>query len=114
MCMKKLLYFIIILSVLTSCKTKDTNISTEEEIKTLPGFDNKNVEIEGVIQKQGITTYQYGTHILKGKKTYALTSKKVSLNEYIGKKVKIQGTFISGYPIEGGPQYINVKNIILQ
>jgi len=111
--MKKILYVFVIFAILISCKTKETTSEKPKDLKVY-GQTQKDVELEGVIQKQGITSYQYGTHVLKGKKTYALKSKTISLDNYVGKKVKIQGNFIAGYPIEGGPQYINVKKVTVQ
>jgi len=111
--MKKLLYLVIVFSILISCKTKENTAEKPKDLKVY-GQEKKDVELEGIIQKQGITNYQYGTHVLKGKKTYALKSKTISLNNYVGKKVKIQGSFIAGYPIEGGPQYVNVKKVTVQ
>lgn len=77
----------------------------------------------GIIQKQGVTTYQYGTYVLKGKplsgnpdekeSIFALRSKKIKLNKFIGKKVIVTGKKIAGYPIEGGPDFIEVLAIEL-
>jgi len=69
----------------------------------------------GFIQEQGFTTYQYGTHILvdKGKTLYALKSSIVNLDKFIGKKVKIHGSIIEGYPVAGGPDYLNVREVEL-
>ena len=71
------------------------------------------VTAEGVIQKQGMTSYQYGTHVLlDGNKTlYALMSKKLKLNDYVGKRVKVTGTPIDGYPLEGGPAFLEVTEV---
>ncbi|MEO6901510.1 MAG: hypothetical protein ABI315_00335 [Bacteroidia bacterium] len=69
---------------------------------------------DGIIQKQGPTVYQYGTHKLvsdKGETIYALTSDSINLDLYIDKKVELQGDKIKGYPISGGPDYIEVKKI---
>jgi len=113
--MKKILYLFFVFAILFSCKTKDTNTDKKEELKVLPGYEKKDIVVEGVIQKQSATTYQYGTHVLKAQNAfYALKSKNISLDKYLGKKVKVQGNLIPGYPIEGGPKYINVKKVILQ
>lgn len=73
---------------------------------------SNQVEISGVIQKQGMTTYQYGTHtISSGDKIYALKSSTIDLNKYLKQNVTIIGEKISGYPIEGGPDYIEVVKI---
>ena len=67
-----------------------------------------NVEITGTIQEQGITTYQYGTHTISG---YALRSTSVTLDDYINQNVTVVGHKINGYPVDGGPDYIEVKEI---
>ena len=69
---------------------------------------NANVEATGVIQKQGITTYQYGTHVITG---YALRSSSINLDDYIGQNVTVVGPLIEGYPVDGGPEYIEVEEI---
>ena len=66
------------------------------------------LEINGVIQKQGITTYQYGTHTISG---YAIRSNSLNLDDYVDQNVTIIGRKIEGYPIEGGPDYLEVIKI---
>ncbi|MDG2343085.1 MAG: hypothetical protein P8L23_00725 [Flavobacteriales bacterium] len=70
-------------------------------------FSNK-VKTTGLIQKQGITTYMYGTHTITD---YALKSNSINLDNYIDKNVSIIGEKIDGYPVDGGPDYIEVKKI---
>ncbi|MDI9325469.1 MAG: hypothetical protein QM526_01640 [Alphaproteobacteria bacterium] len=75
----------------------------------------------GTIAKTGITTYQYGTHTLTGiaidkaqhtiKNIYALKGNTEELNAYIGKDVILTAKKIPGYPIEGGPDYLDVRAI---
>jgi hypothetical protein len=78
----------------------------------------KLIEVEGVIQKQGITTYMYGTHVLLddgGTLLFVLVSEDVSLNDYVGERVTIQGTRVPGYQngaIEGGPDLLNVSQVV--
>jgi hypothetical protein len=67
-----------------------------------------NIEITGTIQKQGITSYQYGTHTISG---YALRSTSVDLDNYINQNITVVGYKIDGYPIDGGPDYIEVEEI---
>ena len=62
----------------------------------------------GLIQKQGITTYMYGTHTITD---YALKSNSINLDNYIDENVSIIGEKIDGYPVDGGPDYIEVKKI---
>ncbi|WP_367867269.1 hypothetical protein [Pedobacter sp. WC2423] len=78
----------------------------------------------GVLQKQGVTAYQYGTHVLKGESLsaelnepetiFALKAgKKINLNKFVGKKVIITGKKVNGYPLELGPELIEVSAIEL-
>ena len=71
-------------------------------------INTDNVEITGTIQKQGITTYQYGTHTISG---YALRSSSVTLDDYVNQNVTVVGYKIDGYPVDGGPDYIEVEEI---
>lgn len=74
--------------------------------------ENKHIQASGIIQEQGISTYQYGSHILIGENnTYALRSETINLDIYIGKAVDIKGEKISGYPVDGGPEYIEVLEV---
>ena len=67
-----------------------------------------NIKITGTIYKQGITTYQYGTHVINN---YALRSNSIDLDLYIDSAITVVGDKIDGYPVEGGPDYIEVKKI---
>ncbi len=67
----------------------------------------------GIIKKQGITSYMYGTHVLidaKGHTLYALKSG-IDLDKYENKKVTIKGDLIKGYPADNGPGYLNVRSV---
>ena len=66
-------------------------------------------EITGTLQKQGITYYMYGTHVISG---YALRSDLVSLDDFINLNVTIIGYKIDGYPVDGGPVYIEVTDLV--
>ena len=68
----------------------------------------------GIIERAGATSYRYGTYVLKpdiGYKQYALKSNSLNLDQYVGKKVDVSGELISGYPRDGGPDYMNVESI---
>lgn len=70
------------------------------------------MNIKGQIEKTGITSYQYGTHTLTDDGTfYALKSDKVDLSSYEGKTVTITAEKIEGYPVDGGPEYLNVLQV---
>lgn len=94
--LKPLIIGIIICLVTISC---NENASTA---------DGDSIEITGTILKQGITTYQYGTHTIAG---VALRSSAISLDDYVNQNVTVVGFKIDGYPIEGGPDFIEVESI---
>lgn len=98
--MKKLLFLLFLGSAAMSCKT----------IK--PVADVNTVELSGTIQELGMSTFQYGTHLLKSEgKTYALKASTIKLDNFIGKAVKVKGIKVEGYPVENGPELIDVKEI---
>lgn len=108
--MKLLGVFLAITLLLTSCKTKETVVEQEKNSST--ETTTKQITLSGILRPQGMTTYQYGTHVLKANgKTYALKSKSINLGDFIEKSVEITGDKIDGYPISGGPEYINVTSI---
>ena len=44
---------------------------------------SNQIEVSGILQKQGITTYQYGTHIIiSNDKQYALKSSTLDLDKH--------------------------------
>lgn len=71
------------------------------------------MKITGVIQEQGITSYQYGTHtiVTENGEFYALTSEMVDLDDFIGKEVNLTAEKIEGYPVDGGPVYLKVLTV---
>ncbi len=76
------------------------------------GKSSDNMKITGKLQPRGITSYQYGTHIINSKdKVYALKSKKISLEDYEGETVTITGKKVEGYPLEGGPVLLEVLKL---
>ena len=72
------------------------------------GLSNNQIEVSGVIRTQGITTYQYGTHTISG---YAIRSYTIDLDTYLNQNVTVVGRKIEGYPIEGGPDYLEIEKI---
>ena len=69
---------------------------------------------DGIIYQQGISTYGYGTHILinnSGQTLFALRSDNVDLDNYIGETIKLKGNKIKRYPIENGPDYLEVRRV---
>lgn len=64
----------------------------------------------GTIEKIEVSTWMYGTHILtdQNKVKYALESTSVDLDSLVNKQVEIKGTTVSGYPVENGPELLEV------
>lgn len=99
--MKKILIYFIIFSsalILSSC---------------LLGSEG-SVSARGKIFKIEISSWMYGTHTLEsedGKLLYALTSDKINLDNYEGKLVKVEGDEVEGYPVDGGPILLDVKDV---
>ena len=103
--MKKALILVlaIVVAGLSSCSIVKSSSASEV------------VTLTGTIQEMGMITFQYGSHKIKsGDKTYALKSTKVQLGNYTDKAVTLKGTKVAGYPIEGGPAFIEVNSITLK
>lgn len=70
------------------------------------------IEARGTLESIGITSFQYGTHRLTGPETdYALKSETIDLSAYEGKTVTIKGHKIEGYPVDGGPVFLEVESV---
>ncbi len=69
-------------------------------------------DFKGLLKKQTPTTYMFGTHtILNRDKIYALRSSTINLDHYVNQTVTIKGNKIKGYPVDGGAEYIDVKEV---
>lgn len=68
-----------------------------------------NLSASGTLQKQGFTTYMYGTHLLvvNASTTYVLKSDVVNLDPFVGKQVKLTAVN-THYHAENGPELFNV------
>lgn len=70
------------------------------------------VELSGTIEERGITSYQYGTHILENEKSfYAIKSEHIDLSNYLGETITVKAEKIEGYPVDGGPEYYEVLEV---
>jgi hypothetical protein len=97
-----LLFLTLFVGSLQSC-TKENPVELKE---TYP------FEFKGVLKKQGVTSYMYGTHIIQFEgQTYALRSSTIVLDQYVDKTVTVKGSKITGYPVDNGPEYIEVKAV---
>ncbi len=67
---------------------------------------------EGMIEKSGITSYMYGTHTISNNgEMYALKSSNRSLDSFVNRVVVIKGSKMASYPVDAGPEYIDVAVI---
>lgn len=60
---------------------------------------------------RGVPGYMYGDYVLldeQGNTQYALRSSTVQLGNYVGQRVRLSGSRIPGYPVDGGPDYLDV------
>ncbi len=72
----------------------------------------ETLEVEGKVEAIGMTSWQYGSHTLTNDETFfALRSEKVDLKQYEGKHVKLNAVKVEGYPVEGGPEFLEVLSI---
>ncbi len=71
----------------------------------------------GTLERQGITTYQYGTHVISDEASgafYALNSDIIDLDAYIGQRVTVYGIPAPGHEsgqVEGGPPLVYVTGV---
>ncbi|HKJ33821.1 MAG TPA: hypothetical protein VKA34_18460 [Balneolales bacterium] len=100
--MTKILPYLLSIVLLVGCSSIPSNNSAD------------TVSSSGILQKNSISTWQYGSFLLNdnnGKPMYALKSLKIDLSLYTSQKVKISGIKIKGYPVDGGPVFLNVTSI---
>lgn len=70
----------------------------------------ERVEITGTLMKTApvITSHQYGEFHID---TTALRSSSIDLNAFVDELVTVRGYQIEGYPLSGGPVYVEVEEI---
>lgn len=102
-------FFLLLTSVTLFFFTATCNNQTSNE-KSMDA--TTSIEVEGTIEPIGMTSWQYGTHTLTNDQDfYALRSKTVKLEQYEGKTVTIVAQKIDGYPVDGGPEFLEVLKI---
>ena len=73
------------------------------------------LQVEGVVQPQGITFYQYGSHVLTdpgGTTLFALRSDDPELLDRVtGRRVRVSGRMVVGYPVDMGPLLLDVQDV---
>ena len=99
--MKKLILLGLSLIILGGCSSYTKKSGVEKRTGTLTTI--------------GMSTWMYGTHVLSddtGKPTTALSGEKsIDFNSYEGQKVEVIGLLKKGYPVDGGPEYLEVESI---
>lgn len=92
------------LFLISACGNSKNAAQSEEE--------GQQMTMKGKLDVAGMSTYMYGTHKFYVKDTYyAVRSDKYDLNEYVEKVVTIVYTKVDGYPVEGGPEYLEIIEI---
>jgi hypothetical protein len=110
------------LLLLTACQLPNTVPPSEKQSNTVEAINNSQLWA-GVLEKAEVNSYMYGTHVLNGyplsgdtatfgKTTpFAISSKAIDLDGWVGKKVIVMGKLVDGYPVENGPPFIEVHQI---
>jgi hypothetical protein len=104
--MKHLCCVLLLVFALSSCKKG----------KALPEVnEGAAVTVIGTVQVLQASCFMYGTHTITNIDQYfALKSSTINLNDYNGKNVVLTGNKITGYPVDGGPEFIEVKSVKVQ
>ena len=77
------------------------------------GFVPDTIKTTGIISAiENYTTFQYGTHyIVNDSIGYAIFSDAYSLDDFENQEFTIKGITVFGYPLSGGPDYLEVIEI---
>jgi hypothetical protein len=104
-CMKLLVIILATVMVIPALCYGDRHDKAEEKTTYAYGIINR---------KPKWHTYNYGTHVLRDQdanKLYALRNVRFDLDQFVHQKVIIKGTLVTGYPLEGGPDYLDVESV---
>ncbi len=72
------------------------------------------VREKGFIKTAGITSFNYGTHVLvsgNGEILYALESSSVDLSDFTKGEATVTGKIDPDYPVDGGPEFLSVSDV---
>ncbi len=99
--MKKILMLMLVIVALSSCGS------------IMNAADNgKTITLTGRVEKLGLTPFRYGSHSIKMRgQVYSIKSSSINLDNYLDRQVIIKGNKVPGYPLEGGPELIEVTDI---
>jgi len=80
--------------------------------------NNDTVTRSGILTKIEMSSWMYGSHLLSDDTGKPLTALKkdetFEFDKYQGEKVEVTGKIIEGYPVDGGPEYLEVESIKLK
>lgn len=73
---------------------------------------DNTLKVTGKLEAIQMSSWQYGTHTISNDKIfYALRSEKTNLEPFEGKTVTITANKIEGYPVDGGPEFLEVTEV---
>lgn len=74
-----------------------------------------NYNYAGTLAPLEVSIWQYGTHTLTTEdgEFYALKSDAIDLNDFNDQPVLLLGDKIEGYPVDSGPEFLDVKKVQL-
>jgi len=102
--MKKLILLGLTLMILGGCSSYGVKESADNTVSR-----------SGVISEIGMSTWMYGSYVLSDESGKAMTAldgdDSLDLGSYQGESVEVTGTLKEGYPVDGGPEYLEVKTI---
>lgn len=108
--MKKLLLPLVAAFAVTLFSCKKDEVETPAPTPTVTR--TASMQATGLLKRLEVSTFMYGTHILiMNTGYYALKSTTVNLDQYVNQNVTITGNRIAGYPVDGGPPYIDVITV---
>lgn len=114
------LLFLTVYTTLNACRTPEQVTVIKNEPAAAAPAPVTMRTWSGRLAEAGITTWQYGTHTLTGVEyqdtivrpvktvLFAVKSSSIYLDSYNGKDVILSGYYVDGYPVDGGPQLIEV------
>lgn len=72
------------------------------------------IHVRGRLEAAEVTSFMYGDYLLYDetrRQLYALKASNGDLRDYVGQRVRVSGVPVPGYPVDGGPPYLEVRTI---
>ena len=103
------------LMLILACTLQVVSCQKKSDSKPSPAIlviSGESLTATGMLERQGYTTYMYGTHILKADagKWFVLESTTLNLDPFVGNRVTITA-INTHYHAEIGPEMYNVSAI---